>query len=282
METIGLIPSQQTRANTTSTLYLRKGEPIITPSPLLIQSADGINEMELSVANDGTCDIIASTAGINISSTSDIYLKADGTNLVGIVMEPTTDDGNCAFTMNNGSVGDASGTSYTFYNPSTTGGGLTAGELAIFGYSGSGPNIKRCFQTTPLGDEILLGDDSVVDGAIVKVCGASGEGRVLDSIYNKPTVADNFTVSNNLITNKLTLGPTSQYGGQVNLTGTSVTIGIASGISNSSLFFLNSNGEAPIGKLFTTYVNETSFTINSTESETGVPVQYFVINQFQN
>lgn len=55
MSLLGLIPTHQTRANTTDEYYLRKGAPITTP--LVIASADGTHTSTLAVSNGGNLTI---------------------------------------------------------------------------------------------------------------------------------------------------------------------------------------------------------------------------------
>lgn len=110
----GLIPSQQTRPNTTDEYYLRKGQPIV--SPLVIASLDGTHTSTLSTSNGG--DLTVSTAGPGVYN--DIILMPEGN----LYLQPQAE-----FTQ--------------------------------------------------------VGEGTEVSGAVLNIAGASGPGRVYDTVYNK-------------------------------------------------------------------------------------------------
>lgn len=63
----GLIPSQQTRPNTTDAYYLRKGEPIVSPtvvSTIDIVSADGTKNAVIAQNNNGNMVIYGDASGV--------------------------------------------------------------------------------------------------------------------------------------------------------------------------------------------------------------------------
>jgi len=138
-----------------------------------------------------SCNIQTSSSGtMELSgSNGNIELIANVANLQGAIFTPATGVGAGGFTIQNGNTGPAPETTYTFYNSTLDGGGLTAGNLEIFGYSGSGPTIRRCLTTNPVGSTMTLGDDSIVGGANIRVAGVGGPSRVYDGVFNKPTNA---------------------------------------------------------------------------------------------
>jgi hypothetical protein len=281
-----------------SNIYLRKGDvipaPIVT-SPLIVRSASGLQASSLSVNNAGLTAITAGneidlnpgqddSAVINISRsapgsgglivvnsgapTEEAKVFADSggslqlestTGLInmyadnGVKVKPQNQTtGGATITLQNG-TSSATPTYYTIYNTSVTGGGTTAGQLDVFGYSGAGfGTIRRCLAIAPTGDSITLGD--------AVGCAVSSTGSFI--------AASGFQIRDS-----------SQYAGAVALNGTSVTVGVPQGIASDTLIFLNTTSAAPAGKLYTTFVNTNSFTINSTSSESNLTVQYIVINR---
>jgi hypothetical protein len=72
-----------------------------------------------------------------------------------------------------------------------SGGGLSAGHLALYGYSSGGDALIMDAQ--PNGSAVILGDGAVVDGAIVSINGTKGgsqlTSRVNDPVFN-PAVSN--------------------------------------------------------------------------------------------
>ena len=78
---------------------------------------------------------------------------------------------------------------FDVYAAGATGGGLTDGNLMVYGYSNLTPGptvIRKLINFTNNGSEVNLGDPAVVGGAIVNVEGTLGAGRVFDNRYNVP------------------------------------------------------------------------------------------------
>jgi hypothetical protein len=172
-----------------SAFYLRSGAPIA--SPLQIVSPDGTQVLSLSEANDGTATISTNGGPMVLQSADDtILLKAQSSETTGVQIQPVNETlGVGGLVIRNGAT-SSDPSRFGIFNSSVSGGGLTAGNLDVFGYSSSGPTIiRRCATINPLGDSIVLGDLSIVGGADVSVAGSLGASRVFDGIYN-PVPAD--------------------------------------------------------------------------------------------
>lgn len=117
-------------------------------------------------------------------STGAVFVNCDATPGYGLAVAPNTQTtGHGGISLSNGTASIAP-TEYMIYNPSTTGGGLTAGHLQIFGFA---TGQKRILDAVAAGNSIVLGDDTIVGGCLTLIAGASGPGRVYDQTYN-PTI----------------------------------------------------------------------------------------------
>lgn len=170
-------------------------------------NAGGITIYNGSVAGP-SCNIDTSASGtMELSgSNGNIELIGNCANLQGAIFTPATGVGAGGFTIQNGNTGPAPETSYTVYNSTLDGGGLTAGNLEIFGYSGSGPTIRRCLTTNAVGSTMTLGDDSTVGGASVNIAGSLGLSRVFDNLYYQPNNIITFDTQTPVLSPSLAMG----------------------------------------------------------------------------
>lgn len=202
--------------------YLRKGEPIVSPLTVKSESGEygaqlavsdvGVTNLTASrevflVPGEGENVLIQTTfdeptsgglvlinndapvAEAHVFADSAGSLELSSTNGVvniladeGLKVKPQDEtNGAGTITLYNG-TSSADPVYYTMYNASLTGGGVTAGNLMTFGYSGAGP--RRCLNIAPTGNAITLGDDGTEGGCVVNVAGNAGPGRVYDTVYN--------------------------------------------------------------------------------------------------
>jgi hypothetical protein len=103
----------------------------------------------------------------------------------GVQIVPSSTTGTGQLTIANGSATVGGQTSYEFYTPGATSGGLTVGDFALYGYLNGG-DAREIFQTDRFGANIDLGSATAVGGCVVSVNGTLGAGRVYDTVYNKP------------------------------------------------------------------------------------------------
>ena len=187
MSTNGHISSSDVAAtgDVNSNFFLRKGQPLTVPSPFVIESPDETKEAILSVDNDN--------GGLTITSQAIILNPNDNFTVVvgnatgggaGLSVKPDDQvNGVGGISLFNGSD-SATPTYYTTYNASITAGGLTAGHLQTYGYSGAGGSIvNQISDFTSDGSSATFGED-VVGGAVVSINGSLGLSRVNDPLYN--------------------------------------------------------------------------------------------------
>lgn len=277
MSSNGLFPSTAvcSSGEPTSSFYVRKGEAIqsaVVQPQLTVLSASGLQTATLSINNAGLTTLVGAGA-VEIesaSSTIDAYTDA------GFYSQPLTSNAAATINLQNGTAATTP-SRITFYNTSATGGGNTSGDLGVYGYTGSGLlTTRRLFGVTAIGSTFDVGDATTVGGAVLNVNGPSGAGRVYDTKYNTLDTVTTVTASSKITAPKFCIPSSSAYSGAVALNGTSVTVGISAGITSDSQILITPTS-GPVGRLFATYVNDTSFTINSTNSETNVTVMYLVI-----
>jgi hypothetical protein len=186
--TNGLIASSDVAStgDPNSDFFVRKGQAIAVPSPIQIISPNG-NEVG-SITEDNTGRMILSTdSDVSlVPGSGTVSVVADGGANKGLVVKPATEaTGVASITLRNGATATTP-SYYTLYNASVAGGGLTSGNLQLFGYSGSPTVIREIFEFNPTGSSLALGDSSTVGGANVFVQGTLGAGRVYDTLYNIP------------------------------------------------------------------------------------------------
>jgi len=191
----GLLSCQDVAAtgDVDSNFFIRKDEPLIIASPLVIQSPDDSQEAILSVDNTGVLTLDSQAVVIEPENNFTIVV-GDGNNGggAGLQVKPKTDaTGVGAISLFNGSA-SATPTYYSIYNASVTSGGLTAGNLMTFGYSGN--NVKQISNFTVDGSSATFGED-VVGGCVVSINGSLGLSRVNDPIYNPVVVPPSITIT---------------------------------------------------------------------------------------
>jgi len=197
---------------TDSNFFLRKGQPISVPSPLEIISPDTTKIATLSVDNTGRLIVVSDSSILLEPTNNTIVVVGDATGQgAGLKVRPATEDtGVGGISLFNGST-SATPTYYTTYNASVTAGGLTAGNLQTFGYSGAGGSIvNQISNCTVTGSQITLGSSNTIGGTVVSINGFLGPARVFDEQYNPPPTAVPITTtqialtsSSNTITNNV-------------------------------------------------------------------------------
>jgi hypothetical protein len=119
-----------------------------------------------------------------------IRVYADTGSGNGFKLLPGSTGGAGGLTISNGATG-ALPSEFVFYNATVSGGGLDAGHLALYGYSGGSDAL--ILDAQPDGSNIILGDGAVVGGAVVEVSGTKGgsqlTSRVNDPVFN-PAVSN--------------------------------------------------------------------------------------------
>jgi len=141
------------------------------------------NLRELQVGSTTAPNFTVSAPG---PSSGSVQVNCDATPGNGLAVAPNNQTtGHGGISLSNGTA-SINPTEYIIYNPSTSGGGigLSAGHLQIFGLA---VGSKRIFDAQVDGDSIILGDDTVVGGAVVAIAGSSGASRIYDTTYN-PTI----------------------------------------------------------------------------------------------
>ena len=116
-----------------------------------------------------------------------IRVYADTGSGNGFKLVPGTATGAGGLTIANSGATGALPSEFVFYNATVSGGGLDAGHLALYGYSGGSDAL--ILDAQPDGSNIILGDGAVVGGAVVEVSGTLGTSRVNDPVYN-PSVSN--------------------------------------------------------------------------------------------
>lgn len=137
---------------------------------------------KLGVANNKYLTESNNNLAINNGDTGAVEIECDQ----GLVVVPNNTTGTGKISVFNG-TSSAVPTYYDLYVGGTTGGGISANHLQVFGYSAG--LIREVFDAEPDGSSIALGDDSIVGGCVLSVNGPSGSGRVYDELYNRPVVA---------------------------------------------------------------------------------------------
>jgi hypothetical protein len=145
--------------------------------------ATGIVGMLLDTA-DQAMELVAPDSN-KIRVYADTTSSGDGFKLL-----PGSTSGAGGLIIANGATG-INPTEFVFYNSTVSGGGLSAGQLALYGYSAGSDALILDAQAN--GSAIILGSSGVVDGAIVSINGTKGgvaqTSRVNDPIYN-PSVSN--------------------------------------------------------------------------------------------
>jgi len=165
----------------------------ITTDPSVAGNSQGIS-ISRTLPTAETASLLLNQFGdLNINADRSVVLipepsssasvVADG----GLVVSPSTAaTGDGLITQYNGSA-TTKPVFYTTYASGTSTGGLTAGNLQTFGYSGASyGTIRKCLDLDPEGDAVVLGDGAVAGGCVVSVAGTSGNSRVYDVTYNPP------------------------------------------------------------------------------------------------
>jgi len=173
-----------------SNFYLRKGQPIAIPSPLEIVSPDGTEVATLSVDNTGVLTIASDEIVFDPTNNYTIVVGDATGDGAGLQVKPKTQTtGVGGISLFNGSD-STTPTYYTTYNASITAGGLTAGHLQTYGYSGAGGSIvNQISDCTVTGSQINLGSSNTIGGTVVSINGFLGPARVFDEQYNPPPTA---------------------------------------------------------------------------------------------
>jgi len=194
--TNGLIGSRDVNATgaLNSNFFVRKGAAISNPllSPATILSPDTTQTAVLAVDNTGVLTLASNAVVINPENNFTIIVGDGNTGGgAGLQVKPNTQTtGTAAISLFNGSA-SATPTYYSIYNASETAGGLTAGNLMTFGYSGN--NVNQISNFTVDGSSATFGED-VVGGCVVSINGSLGLSRVNDPIYN-PVVVPSITIT---------------------------------------------------------------------------------------
>jgi hypothetical protein len=165
-------------------------EAIVTPTLDEVltagDDAGGLDITNLASLNIGTGDNkFITTAGATLQIINqDTGVVAISCN-DGVQIVPSSTTGTGQINIANGSATVGGQTSYEIYTPGTTSGGLTTGNMAIYGYL-NGASANAIFETDRQGANIELGSTATVGGCVVSVNGSTGAGRVYDTVYNKP------------------------------------------------------------------------------------------------
>jgi hypothetical protein len=183
-----------------SAYYLKADKPVSVPSPLTLKSPDGTQSLVLSETDDGTATMFTNGGPIVLQSADNtIIVRAQAAEDTGMQIQPANETlGVGGLVIRNG-ASSAEPSKFAFFNSSETGGGLTAGFLDLYGYSSFSPGptiVRRLMNISPLGNSIVLGDLSIVGGAIIGIAGPSGVARVFDPVYNPVTLQDVLTANN--------------------------------------------------------------------------------------
>lgn len=193
----GLIGSRDVNAtgSQNSNFFIRKGAAIANPllSPVTILSPDTTQTAVLAVDNTGVLTLDSQAVVIEPVNNFTIVV-GDGNNGggAGLQVKPKTDaTGVGAISLFNGAA-SAEPTYYSIYNASVTAGGLTAGNLQTFGYSGN--DINQISNFTVDGSSATFGEN-VTGGFSLSVNGSLGLSRVNDPIYNPVVVPPTTTIT---------------------------------------------------------------------------------------
>jgi len=174
-----------------SNFFIRKDEPLIVTSPLVIQSPDETKEAILSVDDDnGALTITSQSIVLNPDDNFTVVVGNATGGGAGLAVKPDDQvNGVGGISLFNGSD-SATPTYYTTYNASITAGGLSAGHLQTYGYSGAGGSIvNQISDCTVTGSQITLGSSNTIGGTVVSINGFLGPARVFDEQYNLPPTA---------------------------------------------------------------------------------------------
>jgi len=180
----GLISSNDVSATgaTGSNFFLRKGVPLAVPSPFQIISPDTTDVAVLSVDNNGSFVLTSNSIALEAQNNFNIAVGNATGGGAGFLSKPVDQvAGAGGISIFNGSA-SATPTYFTTFNASVNAGGLTAGNLQTFGYSGA--NVKEITSFTADGSSAIVGDASTVGGAVLSVNGPQGPSRVFDPKYN--------------------------------------------------------------------------------------------------
>lgn len=153
---------------------------IIDCTTLRVNGAGPTNVIELANNGEIACGALEAEGG-------SIIVRRNGSAGVGLVCAPLNETtGTSAFTLRNGTT-SINPVNYVFYNPSSSGSGFAAGQMQIRA-EGTG-FTNTILEVDPSGENIIVGESTLVGGAILQVNGASGTSRVYDAVYNPPPTA---------------------------------------------------------------------------------------------
>lgn len=180
----------------TNLASLNIGQQGAIPIGLGLQVGGGANALftgKLGVDVNKFIETVGTSLNIENQDAGQINLVVDAS----VVISPNNPTGTGSLQIFNGTTSAGGQTHYEVYVPGTSGGGLTVGDLAIYGYNGT--NINPVFQSNSLGDNIILGS-TIPLGSVVSVNGLAGASRVFDTVYNKPFESGQATLNAGVVT----------------------------------------------------------------------------------
>lgn len=184
----GLVSSRAVCLNgsSASNIYLRKGDPIPTPSVtnnITIVNTSDDTSSEISQTGAGATVIYNSGTNIELQpANGDVVVSCNSTNAApaGLAIIPQSPTEGLGFLkIYNGGLEH-----WDFSVAEVSSAGRSAGDLQLFAASQAG--IKRVLDANLQGSAILLGDDGNADGCIVQIAGVEGPSRLYDETYNPP------------------------------------------------------------------------------------------------
>ena len=170
-----------------SNFFLRKGVPLTVPTPLTIISPDTTEEATLSVDNGGSFVLTSNSVAFEPENNFTVIVGNATGGGAGLLVKPADQVSEAGgISLFNG-ANSATPTYYTTYNASLNQGGLTAGNLMTYGYSGAGGSIiNQISNYTVTGSQITLGSSNTIGGTVLSINGFLGPSRVFDEQYNPP------------------------------------------------------------------------------------------------
>lgn len=193
--TNGLISCRDVAAtgDADSNFFLREGESLVVPSPLVIESPDTQTQATVSLDNNGVLLMVTDEIQIQSLNNFTVVIGDAGGGGGGFATRPfntQTEPG--GISIFNGSS-SAIPTYFTTYVASVSGGGLTAGHLQTYGYVGAA--VKEIIDFSSDGATATVGDSGTVGGSVLSVTGPQGLSRVFDSKYNPVPVIPPITIT---------------------------------------------------------------------------------------
>jgi len=249
-----------------SNFFIRKGEIIPVPNPLEIISPDTTKVATLSVDNGGSFVLTSNSIALEAENNFNIIVGNATGGGAGLLVKPADQVSEAGgISLFNGAF-SATPTYYTTYNASLDQGGLTAGNLQTFGYSGAGGSvINEISNYTVTGSQITLGSSNTIGGTVLAINGFLGTSRVFDEQYNPPPVPAPVTIvpmGQQTVGNFLVNNVVQSLGINVTVTGTYyVVLKVSVGFSDGSIV-----PSIPAGGILQAWVKDTT---TSTQSVSG-------------